>query len=68
MYRLDKLNSFYDWIEKNDVKSYDQYDYWASKLGILSKRIYYKNKFAGAPFVATIFILDIFFRVQKNFF
>ena len=57
----DKLNTFYSWIEKNDKKSYDQYDFWASKYGIISKKIYYQNKILGAPFVGSIFILDIFF-------
>jgi hypothetical protein len=66
MTKLNKLNSFYEWIEKNDEKSYDQYDYWGSKFGIFSKRIYYKNKFIGSPFVATIFILDIFFPWTKK--
>ncbi len=67
MKHLDKLYTFYNWIDKNQEKSYDQYDFWASSYGIFSKRVYYKNKLLGSPFVASIFILDIFFPWIRYF-
>ena len=68
MRNKEKLNKFYDWIENNSIKSYDQYDFWASKYGIFSKKVYYRSKLLGSPFVASIFILDIIFPWTRKIF
>jgi len=55
------------WIEKNDYASYDQYDFWSSKIGKLSKRIFIKNRFLGFPLVIVIYFLDLYLPKLRSF-
>lgn len=57
---LAAIEKFLAWKNANGYYSYDQYDFWSTKYGIWSKGLYYKNKIAGAVFVAPIFIAEIF--------
>ena len=58
---ISSIYKFIEWQTKNGYHSYDQYDFWNSDYGIISKRLYYKNKYLGIPFVAPIFTAEIFF-------
>lgn len=64
--KLDKsvilvaIEKFLAWKNANGYYSYDQYDFWSTKYGIWSKKIYYKKKIAGSVFIIPIFIAEIF--------
>ena len=32
---------------KNSLATYDSYDIWKTKLGLITKQLYYKNKYIG---------------------
>ncbi|MEO8720422.1 MAG: hypothetical protein ABI372_04905 [Ginsengibacter sp.] len=65
---IKSISRFLTWFESNGYYSYDQYDFWSTRFGIKAKQIYYKNKFAGIPFVAPVFLAEIFFpSVRKAF-
>lgn len=49
---LSSVNKFASWHEKFGDYSYDRMDFFSSKPGILTKRLFYKNKLLGAPFAA----------------
>jgi hypothetical protein len=62
------IEKFVNWIKKNDYYSYDQYDFWSTGYGIKAKEVYYKNKIAGIPLVAPVFLSEIFFpSIRKTF-
>ena len=62
------INKFINWLNSNGYYSYDQYDFWSTTYGIKAKSLYYKNKVLGAPFVAPIFLSEIFFpKFRKAF-
>lgn len=65
---LKHTQSLMHWLEENDYASYDQYDFWSSKPGILSKHLFSTNKLLGAPSVALIFILDTYFPCTRSIF
>ena len=62
------IHKFKNWLGINGYLSYDQYDFWYTKYGIWSKGLYYKNKILGTPFVAPIFVIEIFSpKIRKWF-
>jgi len=62
------IEKFIKWLNSNGYSSYDQYDFWSTRYGIKSKSLYYKNKLLGIPFVAPIFLAEIFYpESRKNF-
>jgi len=65
---LQSIEKFIDWLKTNTYFSYDQYDFWSTRYGITAKRIYYKNKFIGIPFVAVIFLAEIFYPKSRKAF
>lgn len=46
------INRFIAWLDGFGEVSYDRMDFFASKPGIWTKRLFYKNKYLGAPFAA----------------
>ena len=62
------IEKFINWIKINGYYSYDQYDFWSTGYGIKAKEVYYKNKIAGIPLVAPVFLSEIFFpSIRKAF-
>jgi hypothetical protein len=61
------INRFLEWKNQNGYLSRDQYDFWSTKYGIWSKKLYYKKKIVGAVFVAPIFIAEIFLPSIRKF-
>lgn len=59
---------FINWLTANGYTSYDQYDFWSTAFGIRAKKIYYKNRFLGTPFVAPVFFAEIFFPGIRKIF
>lgn len=53
------IHLFTRFLDSNGFSSYDQYDFWNTQYGIFSKKVYYKNKFLGIPFVAPVFTLEL---------
>jgi len=65
---LKSVVNFLKWLNESGQKSYDQYDFWATKYGQFSKKIYYKNMLFGIAFVSPLIILDNFFPITRKFF
>lgn len=53
------IQNFIRFLNGNGFSSYDQYDFWNTQYGIFSKKVYYKNKYLGIPFVAPVFTLEL---------
>lgn len=62
------LDSFLKWLYCSGYKSFDHYDLWASKLGILSRRLFYRNKYLGFPLVIPIYVIDNFVPSLRRIF
>ncbi len=58
-YLRPMIDSFLGWLDKNGYAGYDAYDLWATRYGIFSRKIYYKNKFLSAPFVAPVVLAEM---------
>lgn len=56
----DSIQRFLDWLSNDGYYSYDQFDFWGSKLGVFSKKWYLKNKWTAAPLALTLQVLDSF--------
>lgn len=66
---IEKSNlHFMDWLHDYGFNSYDQFDYWGSKIGVKGKEIFLKNKFLGAPIVIPLQILESFFPRTRSVF
>jgi len=62
------IDKFIKWLKINGYSSYDQYDFWSTRFGIKAKSLYYKNKLLGIPFIAPIFLAEIFYpKSRKKF-
>ena len=62
------LKKFENWFNNYGDKSYDRMDFWSSNIGIIGKKIFYKNKLLGAPFAILGLLLENFFpRIQNKF-
>jgi hypothetical protein len=67
--KLETSNEkFLNWLENNGFNSYDQFDFWGSKVGVLSKKLFLKNKWAAAPLVILIQCLESFLPGTRAFF
>ncbi len=64
----NSIQHFISWLRSNGYYSYDQYDFWSTKYGIKAKEIYYRNKIAGIPLVAPVFLSEIFFPSLRKVF
>lgn len=62
------IDKFIEWLKINGYFSYDQYDFWSTRYGIKAKSLYYKNKLLGIPFVAPIFLAEIFYPASRKMF
>ena len=59
---------FLHWLKKYGNHSYDQYDFWATSYGQLSKKVFYSNKILGTPLVFPYVFLDNFSpRMRSKF-
>ena len=62
------LGRFEVWLDQNGFESYDQFDFWGSKIGVQGKKIFLKDKFLGAPIVFPLQILESFFPRTRRIF
>lgn len=65
---IESIEKFRQWEKKNGPYTYDQYNFWSSKYGLWSKGLYHKNKALGTPFVAPVFLAEIFFPASRKLF
>ncbi len=65
---LKSIHSLINWIEQNDYSSYDHYDFWSSKIGIVGRRIFSMNKLIGMPIVALLNSLDVCLPQSRKIF
>lgn len=62
------LHSFMHWLEAYGFKSYDQFDFWGSKIGVNSKLLFEKNKIVAAPIVLFFQLLESYFPESRVLF
>ena len=55
------LEKFVNWHTAFGDLSYDRMDFFSSKYGIATKRLFYKNKLLGAPFAAFALLQETLF-------
>ena len=65
MHRIEK---FTKWLNSNGMKSQDQYDFWASRYGILSKRVFENHKVSGIILSSPLVLLDTFMPSVRYYF
>src|SRR6185312_8082896 len=53
------IRRFDAWLENVGYASYDPYDSWGTKYGLLSRRIYYKKGLLGLPLIAPILLMEV---------
>lgn len=62
----NSIINFTNWFNDFGEVSYDRMDYWSSKSGILAKKLFYRNKLAGAPLAIWGLMLENFLpSIQK---
>jgi len=64
----EAVQRFLSWLENYGYLSYDQFDFWGSKLGVFSKKLYLKNKWLSAPLVLILQGLESFLPRTRVFF
>lgn len=65
---MTSVLNFLEWRKCNGYASFDQYNFWSTEYGIWSKRLYYKYNYLSLPFIAPIFIADIFCPGSRKLF
>lgn len=64
----ESINVFINWVSTNGYFSYDPYDLWSTKYGLLAKKIYYRKKIFSIPFIIPIVLADTYFpQIRKLF-
>lgn len=57
-----------NWISSQRYSSYDHYDFWSSKFGIISRGLYYKNRHLGFPIMGFLYLIDAFLPNSRMLF
>lgn len=52
---------------KNDLKSYDSYDVWKTKLGIKARKIFYRSKWLGLLPAGALTLYDLYINNHIRF-
>ena len=55
----DGVEAFVRWLERNGYDSYDPYDVWGTKYGLVSRRLYYRIPVLGTLLVAPVIIMEM---------
>jgi hypothetical protein len=64
----NSVRQFESWLADYGYSSYDPYDIWGSKFGVISRRIFYYNQFLGLFFIAPILLIDTLIPQARRFF
>jgi len=62
------LTRFEGWLDRNGYYSYDQFDFWASRLGVAAKKMFNRNKILAAPLVILLQALESFLPCSRVLF
>jgi hypothetical protein len=62
------IRRFLRWLDDYGYYSYDHFDFWGSRIGVLSKKLFLKSKWLAAPLVLTLQCLESFFPRTRVFF
>ncbi len=60
--------SFQRWLEKCGYLSWDPYDIWGTAYGLFSRRLYYRQRFLGLPFVAPLLAMEVIYPRWRKWF
>ncbi len=63
---IKSINRYDRWIDQNNYMSNDPYDIWSNTYGILSKKIFYKNKLIGGLCIIPLLIIMFHTALQKR--
>src|ERR1700744_2661873 len=55
----ESIRRFDAWLEKRGYESYDPYDFWGTKYGLFSRRVYYKKGVVALPLIGPIILMDV---------
>ena len=55
----NSIQAFLLWLDKHGYESYDPYDVWGTRYGLLSRRIYYGHRLLGLPLIAPVLMMEI---------
>lgn len=62
------IKRFLRWLDDYGYYSYDQFDFWGSKIGVLSKKLFLKSKWLAAPIVLKLQCFESFFPRTRMLF
>ncbi|MEM9023441.1 MAG: hypothetical protein AAGB22_06850 [Bacteroidota bacterium] len=62
------IDRFETWLYHYGFVSYDQFDFWGSKLGVASKSLFQRSKLAAAPLVIFMQSMESFFPASRKLF
>src|SRR6267378_7881039 len=52
------VHAFLGWLEKRGYESYDPYDLWGTRFGVMARGVYYEKRIFGLPLIAPLVLLD----------
>lgn len=55
----ESIRRFDTWLEKRGYESYDPYDFWGTKYGLFSRRVYYQQGMIALPLIGPIILMDV---------
>jgi hypothetical protein len=58
-YLPQAIQRFDSWLSQTGPASFDPYDVWGTRYGLLSRAVYYKRPWAGLPLIAPLLLLEI---------
>src|SRR5687768_7131897 len=54
----ESLERFLRWLDRHGVESYDPYDIWGTRYGILARRLYYSRSVGAFALIAPLVAAD----------
>jgi hypothetical protein len=62
------VDKFAAWLERSGYETYDPYDIWGTRLGKVSRRLYYRKHPLGAVMTAPFLLMEIVFPGLRGLF
>ncbi len=56
------------WAYLQNYASYDHYDFWSSKPGVIARKLYYTNRSLGLLPVGTLYSIDVLLPQSRKLF
>lgn len=64
----ESIARFLSWLETFGFTSYDQFDFWGSRAGVSTRRLFYRQKYLAAPMVLVLQLLESFLPQSRGLF